>query len=288
METVVPAVGCHQPYTWRCRFCGAATGSEHAACSQTPPQAQQPQRPMAQPQHDDAVSTTPCAGGAQHAGPHDGHRPAHDTSEGPRQAGGWWEEDRNGTDSFTITESSSVGLTGAESSRSAESCASSPSDTAVARATAIPRSDGRHDLGAGRADTGSKKKDKRRVEPSKYKTKLCCRWSRSGACSYGTTCCFAHGESELRAEVDNVAVLESIGEAEPSADHAVPAPESFASDVGLSTRTPRRLRAPPVGACIEEVFATILASNSKKERKKHEHAAPAPAHAAARAADPGL
>eukprot|EP00996_Jenningsia_fusiforme_P001594 NODE_2467_length_1195_cov_23.925829_g2016_i1.p2 GENE.NODE_2467_length_1195_cov_23.925829_g2016_i1~~NODE_2467_length_1195_cov_23.925829_g2016_i1.p2 ORF type:complete len:267 (-),score=40.50 NODE_2467_length_1195_cov_23.925829_g2016_i1:259-1059(-) len=266
METVVPAVGCHQPYTWRCRFCGAATGSEHAACSQTPPQAQQPQRPMAQPQHDDAVPTL-------HGKPQDSLQR------------GWL--DCPATDSFTIAESSSVGLTGTESSRSAESCASLE-DTAVARATAILQSNGQLDLDAGHAEVAIKRKDKRRVEPSKYKTKLCCRWSRSGACSYGTTCCFAHGESELRAEVDNVAVLESIGEAEPSADHAVPAPESFASDVGLSTRTPRRLRAPPVGACIEEVFATILASNSKKERKKHEHAAPAPAHAAARAADPGL
>lgn len=48
------------------------------------------------------------------------------------------------------------------------------------------------------------------VDPRKYKTRLCQSWSKTGACPYEHTCCFAHGERELRNIAENHKFLGSI------------------------------------------------------------------------------
>ena len=53
--------------------------------------------------------------------------------------------------------------------------------------------------------------DKAPVDPRKYKTRLCRNWIQVGECSYEHTCCFAHGESELRDTAANHKVLNSLG-----------------------------------------------------------------------------
>jgi hypothetical protein len=49
------------------------------------------------------------------------------------------------------------------------------------------------------------------VDPRKYKTRLCRNWVQTGECSYEHTCCFAHGESELRDAAANLKILNSLG-----------------------------------------------------------------------------
>eukprot|EP00667_Euglena_gracilis_P019372 EG_transcript_20760 len=49
------------------------------------------------------------------------------------------------------------------------------------------------------------------VDPRKYKTRLCRNWIQNRACSYEHTCCFAHGESELRDTIANMKILQSLG-----------------------------------------------------------------------------
>eukprot|EP00669_Euglena_mutabilis_P010121 TRINITY_DN4903_c0_g1_i1.p1 TRINITY_DN4903_c0_g1~~TRINITY_DN4903_c0_g1_i1.p1 ORF type:complete len:269 (-),score=41.79 TRINITY_DN4903_c0_g1_i1:1279-2085(-) len=53
--------------------------------------------------------------------------------------------------------------------------------------------------------------DKATVDPRKYKTNLCRNWELRGECPYLETCCFAHGQAELRSLADNHQLLASIG-----------------------------------------------------------------------------
>jgi hypothetical protein len=53
--------------------------------------------------------------------------------------------------------------------------------------------------------------DKATVDPRKYKTRLCRNWEMRGECPYLETCCFAHGQEELRCLSDNHKLLASIG-----------------------------------------------------------------------------
>eukprot|EP01012_Entosiphon_sulcatum_P025355 TRINITY_DN30674_c0_g1_i1.p1 TRINITY_DN30674_c0_g1~~TRINITY_DN30674_c0_g1_i1.p1 ORF type:complete len:645 (+),score=82.09 TRINITY_DN30674_c0_g1_i1:29-1963(+) len=49
------------------------------------------------------------------------------------------------------------------------------------------------------------------VDPRKYKTQMCRSWMQHGCCTYAETCCFAHGQEELRTIADNHRTLASIG-----------------------------------------------------------------------------
>ena len=52
-------------------------------------------------------------------------------------------------------------------------------------------------LGAAAMDEQTEEEAKSRLT---YKTELCARWI-SGACAFGSDCCFAHGADELRERV---------------------------------------------------------------------------------------
>eukprot|EP01012_Entosiphon_sulcatum_P007391 TRINITY_DN13747_c0_g2_i1.p1 TRINITY_DN13747_c0_g2~~TRINITY_DN13747_c0_g2_i1.p1 ORF type:complete len:245 (+),score=14.79 TRINITY_DN13747_c0_g2_i1:116-850(+) len=60
-------------------------------------------------------------------------------------------------------------------------------------------------------ETSKNEKDKVAVDPRKYKTKMCRNWVETGSCPYEHTCCFAHGQEELRDLPSNHKVLASIG-----------------------------------------------------------------------------
>jgi hypothetical protein len=53
--------------------------------------------------------------------------------------------------------------------------------------------------------------DKSPVDPRKYKTRKCHNWETTGTCPYEDTCCFAHGDGELRDITTNHKLLASIG-----------------------------------------------------------------------------
>jgi hypothetical protein len=56
-----------------------------------------------------------------------------------------------------------------------------------------------------------KEKEKAAVDPRKYKTRMCRNWELTGSCPYEHTCCFAHGEKDLRDLAGNHQLLASIG-----------------------------------------------------------------------------
>jgi hypothetical protein len=63
--------------------------------------------------------------------------------------------------------------------------------------------------GGGEKRSGSD--DKAAVDPRKYKTRMCRNFEETGHCPYEHTCCFAHGDEELRSVTDNHKLLASIG-----------------------------------------------------------------------------
>jgi len=74
------------------------------------------------------------------------------------------------------------------------------------RAKAITGKQAQHQQGDGESEN-----EKAPIDPRKYKSRLCRNWVQSGECSYEHTCCFAHGESELRDAVANLKILNSLG-----------------------------------------------------------------------------
>jgi len=67
--------------------------------------------------------------------------------------------------------------------------------------------------------------DRAPIDPRKYKTRPCRNWAQTSRCSYEHTCCFAHGESELRDTVANMKILNSLGYFLNDADEMVRMPD---------------------------------------------------------------
>eukprot|EP00996_Jenningsia_fusiforme_P002205 NODE_3041_length_1062_cov_20.213228_g2792_i0.p1 GENE.NODE_3041_length_1062_cov_20.213228_g2792_i0~~NODE_3041_length_1062_cov_20.213228_g2792_i0.p1 ORF type:complete len:255 (-),score=32.46 NODE_3041_length_1062_cov_20.213228_g2792_i0:296-970(-) len=53
-------------------------------------------------------------------------------------------------------------------------------------------------------------REKALVDPVRYKTKLCRNFKLKGSCRFSFTCCFAHGQSDLRRASQNATLLDDL------------------------------------------------------------------------------
>eukprot|EP00996_Jenningsia_fusiforme_P003497 NODE_4294_length_833_cov_7.344388_g3966_i0.p1 GENE.NODE_4294_length_833_cov_7.344388_g3966_i0~~NODE_4294_length_833_cov_7.344388_g3966_i0.p1 ORF type:complete len:248 (-),score=25.63 NODE_4294_length_833_cov_7.344388_g3966_i0:89-808(-) len=107
---------------------------------------------------------------------------------------------------------------------------------------------------AGKGPGPLHKKDshpKAMIDASRYKTQLCRRFALKGSCRFRSTCCFAHGDEELRTTRANVEILKTL-------------PADVGSDSKLNEDS---------GGHTDEYTRTamkaIMRCNAKKERRKN-------------------